>query len=105
MPSDVERHTAQVLDLLSPMQIVAFIVGSLRMGDRIRSHPHPRKTNAAARGNNADLYQMVLHQELFSLVERNPAKVRQIVNEMRASQDGLETLAHGLEQHLPQSDV
>lgn len=103
MKSEVERKTAQALDLLSPTQIVAWCAGSIGMGDRIRSDPHPIRTNAKGRANTADSYQMVLHHELFyGLTKRDPDKARLIVQEMRWSQNAeLSTLAQGLEEQLP----
>jgi hypothetical protein len=105
MKSDVERKTAQALDLLSPTQIAAWCAGSLRMGDRIRSHPNPIKTNAKGRANTADTYEMVLHHELFyGLTERDPEKARLVVREMRWSHNPeLVTLSHGLEERLEAS--
>jgi hypothetical protein len=85
--SDIEDKTAQALDLLSPVQIVALYAGSLGLGDRIRSHPHPRKTNAAARGASADAYQTVLHHELlYGLPRRDPGKAELVMRELRAAQ-------------------
>jgi hypothetical protein len=45
---------------------------------------------------------MVLHDELlYGLTRHNPDKARQIVKEMRWSNDrGLETMANTLEEHL-----
>jgi hypothetical protein len=102
MKTEIERKTAKALDMLSPTQIVALCNGSLGMGDRIRNHPHPRKTNAAARGNTADLYQMVLEDELFyGLTKRDPDKTRRIVQAMRWSNDSrLETMSYTLEKRL-----
>jgi hypothetical protein len=107
MKSDVERKTAAALDLLSPIQIVAWCAGFIGMGDRIRSHPHPRRTNAAARGNTADAYQMALFHELFyGLKKRDPEKARRVAREMRSSQvPALETMAHELEDKLPADAV
>jgi hypothetical protein len=87
MKSDIERKTARVLDLLSPMQIAAWVAGSLHLGDQMRRHPHPRKTNASARGNTADLYEAVLHRELIDgLTRRHPEKARQVAQELRWAQ-------------------
>jgi hypothetical protein len=81
--SEIERNTAEALDLLLPSQIVAWVGGSLHMGDRIRNHPHPRKTNASGRANIADLCDMVLHRELiYGLSARNPKKAQQVVREL-----------------------
>lgn len=81
--TEIERNTAQALGLLLPSQIVAWVDGSLHMGDRIRNHPHPRKTNATARANTADRCDMVLHRELvYGLTARNPEKAQQVVREL-----------------------
>jgi hypothetical protein len=105
MKTEVERKTAKALDLLTPSQITAWVGGSRGMGDRIRNHPHPRKTNAAARGNNADTYEMVLQYELVhELTRRDPEKARKVAQEMRWSPDPeLVTMAHILEEHLDTS--
>lgn len=102
MKSDVERKTARALDLLAPTQIAAWCAGSLHMGDRIRSHPHPRKTNAHGRADTADTYEMVLQHELIvDLPKRDPVKTRRIAQELRWSTDPeLVTLAHALESRL-----
>jgi len=105
MKSEIERKTAQALDLLMPTQIAAWVGGSLHMGDRIRSHPHPRKANASGRGNTADLCDMVLHQELvYGLAERDPEKARRVVRELRWSNNpALESMGVALEEQLATS--
>jgi hypothetical protein len=105
MKSDVERKTSKALDLLSAMQIAAWVGGSLHLGDQMRHHPHPRKTNASARGNTADLYEAVLYRELIEgLTKRNPEKARQVARELHWAQNQeLVTMGAIVEERLAHS--
>lgn len=107
MATDVENNTARALDLLSPTQIMALCLGSMGLGENLRSHSHPRKTNALGRGNIADTYQMMLHHELmYGLAKRNPEKTRLVIREMAVSQiPELEQTARQLEDQLNNSQA